>query len=496
MWGSEGQRTLPPLVRPEENDAAPDTVRPRIPEEKPEDEDAPKRLSVKVIDQHSNEVLFKIKMSTELGKVMITYCQRQGLDPKTVRFLHDGERLNEKDTPETRAMGDEETIQMVLEQLGGDEGDEDGPEAAKSPPPLAKPAEDTAALQKLCIKVQDQQNNELHFMIKPQTKLSKVMKAFCDRQGLGPGTVKFLHEGIRVQDNDTPESLEMEDGDIIQAFLEQTGGEGPQHCTSLDIKIQHDSTDLFYKIKKITNMKQLIDSHCKSQKKAPNTLRFFYDNRRLSDLETPDSLDIRNNDIINVYPEQQEGAESDAGEVAGEKLKDETVKLSIIIRDHDGQDITFQIKMVTPMSKVITAYYNRMGRTPGSLRFYTGDGARIQDNDTPISFDLEDGDIVDVHVEQQGGSGEPEIKSEDLSKPIALKVKDQTGGEITYHVKMNTKLSRLIESYYKQVGKEEGSLRFFTPDGKRVTPEDTPASCHLEDGDSLEVHMWLEGGCH
>lgn len=56
-------------------------------------------LNIKVTD-NNNEVFFKIKRSTKLEKLMNAFCERQGKDPKTVRFLFDGQRVTQQDTPE------------------------------------------------------------------------------------------------------------------------------------------------------------------------------------------------------------------------------------------------------------------------------------------------------------------------------------------------------------------------------------------------------------
>jgi hypothetical protein len=44
-------------------------------------------------------VHFKIKRTTQLRKLMDAYCERQGKQPGTVRFMFEGERLNENQTP-------------------------------------------------------------------------------------------------------------------------------------------------------------------------------------------------------------------------------------------------------------------------------------------------------------------------------------------------------------------------------------------------------------
>jgi len=66
-----------------------------VPEEKP----AGEHINVKVTD-NNNEIFFKIKRTTPLGKLMNAFCDRTGKDKKNLRFLFDGQRLNEDDTPE------------------------------------------------------------------------------------------------------------------------------------------------------------------------------------------------------------------------------------------------------------------------------------------------------------------------------------------------------------------------------------------------------------
>ena len=57
-------------------------------------------LNIKVTDGN-NEVFFKIKRSTRLDKLMKAFCERQGKDMQTVRFLFDGQRVRGDDNPES-----------------------------------------------------------------------------------------------------------------------------------------------------------------------------------------------------------------------------------------------------------------------------------------------------------------------------------------------------------------------------------------------------------
>ncbi|KAK4972562.1 SUMO protein smt3 [Elasticomyces elasticus] len=88
--------------------------------------------------------------------------------------------------------------------------------------PVNKPEEPVQS-EHLNIKVTDN-NNEVFFKIKRTTNLKKLMDAFCERQGKSPQSVRFLFDGTRVNPNDNPDSLDMQDGDTLEVHQEQIGG--------------------------------------------------------------------------------------------------------------------------------------------------------------------------------------------------------------------------------------------------------------------------------
>jgi len=85
-------------------------------EKAPED---PNTINLRVVSQDGNEVYFKIKKQTALRKLMDAYCQRQGIDPNSIRFLYDGERIQVEQTPKELEMEDNDIIDAVLQQTGG-----------------------------------------------------------------------------------------------------------------------------------------------------------------------------------------------------------------------------------------------------------------------------------------------------------------------------------------------------------------------------------------
>ncbi|OJT03985.1 Ubiquitin-like protein SMT3 [Trametes pubescens] len=70
----------------------------------------------------------------------------------------------------------------------------------------------------------------------------------------------------------------------------------------------------------------------------------------------------------------------------------------------------------------------------------------------------------------------------DPAAPINIKVVTQTGEEVFFKIKRNTKLSKLQGAYANKVGKDVNSIRFLY-DGARIGDDDTPASLDMEDND-------------
>jgi small ubiquitin-related modifier len=74
------------------------------------------------------------------------------------------------------------------------------------------------------LKVVGADNSEVHFKIKKTTQLKKLKQAYADRQGVSLTSLRFLFDGQRVSDEMSPKTLEMEEGDVIEVYQEQTGG--------------------------------------------------------------------------------------------------------------------------------------------------------------------------------------------------------------------------------------------------------------------------------
>ena len=62
---------------------------------------------------------FKVKKTTQFGKIITAYCTREGLSETAVKFFVDGKRIRKDQTPNDYDMVSDDQIDAMLEQQGG-----------------------------------------------------------------------------------------------------------------------------------------------------------------------------------------------------------------------------------------------------------------------------------------------------------------------------------------------------------------------------------------
>ncbi|XP_022096752.1 small ubiquitin-related modifier 1-B-like [Acanthaster planci] len=76
-------------------------------------------IKIKVRDEMGTEVLFKVKMSTQMRKIKEKYCEKASKNVSNIRFLFDGETISDDTTPKELQMEAEDIIEVVSSQTGG-----------------------------------------------------------------------------------------------------------------------------------------------------------------------------------------------------------------------------------------------------------------------------------------------------------------------------------------------------------------------------------------
>lgn len=67
-------------------------------------------------------------------------------------------------------------------------------------------------------------SNEVHFRLKEEVKLGRMKRAYAKRLGQDADELRFVFEGHRITDDDTPKSLGMINHDVVEIYQERTGG--------------------------------------------------------------------------------------------------------------------------------------------------------------------------------------------------------------------------------------------------------------------------------
>mmetsp|Transcript_26180 Transcript_26180/g.43819 ORF Transcript_26180/g.43819 Transcript_26180/m.43819 type:complete len:281 (+) Transcript_26180:161-1003(+) len=75
-------------------------------------------LNISVKDQEHNEVYFRIKYTTPLGKVFQAFARKRGVDERNLGFLFDGNRLSYHYTAQNYNMEDGDEIYVCVQQSG------------------------------------------------------------------------------------------------------------------------------------------------------------------------------------------------------------------------------------------------------------------------------------------------------------------------------------------------------------------------------------------
>ena len=84
-------------------------------------------------------------------------------------------------------------------------------------------AESSQSDEKLDLKVSDSHGALTHFKVKKTTKFRKILTAYASKAGIEERAIRLMVDGERVNLEQCPGDLDMENGDQIDAMVEQQG---------------------------------------------------------------------------------------------------------------------------------------------------------------------------------------------------------------------------------------------------------------------------------
>merc|ERR1712025_558097 len=150
-------------------------------------------IKLKVVGQDSNEIHFRVKQSTNMGKLKKSYSERVGVPVTSLRFLFDGRRINDDETPKALEMEQDDVIEVYQEQTGGNDDDP------------------------ITLKIKGIVSTEMTFKVKPNMAINNVKKSFSQKAGVPIENIKFTFKRKPITDDQTPIDLDLGEEDVIRA---------------------------------------------------------------------------------------------------------------------------------------------------------------------------------------------------------------------------------------------------------------------------------------
>ena len=165
-------------------------------------------IKLKVVGQDSNEIHFRVKQTTQMGKLKKSYSERVGVPVTSLRFLFDGRRINDDESPSALEMEQDDVIEVYQEQTGGG---------------VMFETLDEAAEYTFTMQVVGAGNSRTSLTIIPGMTLRDIKNTFASQVGVSPSYVKFsIYSYNRkkvmtdIKEDATPEMLGIGPDDILK----------------------------------------------------------------------------------------------------------------------------------------------------------------------------------------------------------------------------------------------------------------------------------------
>lgn len=169
-------------------------------------------VTLRVQKEGTRDFYYTMKRDEPLQNLMIAYCERRKLgDYRSLRFHVDGDRVVGYHTPRELQLDNGYVIDAWSE------------EKALVDKFRVKKQDDRDCV---TLKVEKQGCKDYYFTLRRDEPLEKLMISFCQHYNLGYyKTIQFhKDDGSRVQGHQTPNELELENEDVIDAWELSTGG--------------------------------------------------------------------------------------------------------------------------------------------------------------------------------------------------------------------------------------------------------------------------------
>jgi len=243
-------------------------------------------------------------------------------------------------------------------------------------------------------------------------------------------TVQFKFEGLPIQ-NQTPADLGMDQGSVITVVLpssctsstkdlfEGIGDEfqeklmsglvnsaprnlvevsdGEEEQVLLHVRLESDGSIDKFKVKKNMIFDKLYDAYSKRRGMDRKLLTLNFDGLPLSVAQTPEELDMDNEDLIDAsYTGKIQAPGKVEVEISDDEETGQQVRIHVRLTS-DNSIEKFQVQKDMEFKKLYEAYAKKKGVPRKKLKLEF-DGLMIGDNETPEALDMDDEDLIDATI--------------------------------------------------------------------------------------------------
>lgn len=89
---------------------------------------------------------------------------------------------------------------------------------------MEKVADEEPVKTHVTVTMQGEGKSDVAMRIRRNVPLQKAAHAYCDKLGLKYEAMRFTCDGRKIKDLQTAEDLGLEDGDVLDAWSDQSGG--------------------------------------------------------------------------------------------------------------------------------------------------------------------------------------------------------------------------------------------------------------------------------
>uniref|UniRef100_A0A1I7TLR5 Rad60-SLD domain-containing protein n=1 Tax=Caenorhabditis tropicalis TaxID=1561998 RepID=A0A1I7TLR5_9PELO len=352
-----------------------------------DDDDCPPIFLINVLNEDFIEDGYAMEIDEQFSSLMLEYAQKRQLEnvgSSDFVFTYKGKTVDSTDTPRSLCMKSEDAIEVHM--------------------PSKHKMEDHNEISVQLFYTKDE--TVWRFPIEYNSSFSNIMKEHASEHGAKVEDFIFSFKGRPFKAENTPKQLRMSEDDVIlveeikrpeNLQLRKRVIRKPkksQQPTPIILKLVTkfgNKTEIFRETSFDHPIESLLRQFARDLGEPFEKFSFVYKDRTIFEGHSPKLLEMKDYDTIDVILDRN--YEKIANEVAIKNFPD---RVMIHIIRENAQTVPLSLKYNFPIAKVGKLYAQHFNLLVNRL---LRAGRRLHKNDTPISIQLKEGEVIQAFFE-------------------------------------------------------------------------------------------------